>query len=117
MKTGMRSLIVVLQGKRPTHRGSVARRSCRALHQDLTGNGFLPPAPPTRAAAIPYSRPMASVATINPDSISVQPGGEAECELRVRNTGRIVDQFSFEALGDAAPWTTFEPSSVSLFPD
>jgi len=60
---------------------------------------------------------MASVATINPDSISVQPGGEAECELRVRNTGRIVDQFSFEALGDAAPWTTFEPSSVSLFPD
>ena len=60
---------------------------------------------------------MASVATINPASISVQPGGEAECELRVRNTGRIVDQFSFEALGDAAPWTTFEPSSVSLFPD
>jgi hypothetical protein len=60
---------------------------------------------------------MSSVATINPDSVSVQPGGEAECELRVRNTGRIVDQFSFEALGDAAPWTTFEPSSVSLFPD
>jgi len=60
---------------------------------------------------------MASVATINTDSVSVQPGGEAECELRVRNTGRIVDQFSFEALGDAAPWTTFEPSSVSLIPD
>ena len=60
---------------------------------------------------------MGSVATITKDSVSVQPGGEAECELRVRNTGRIVDQFSFEALGDAASWTTFEPSSVSLFPD
>jgi hypothetical protein len=34
---------------------------------------------------------MGSVATIAKDSISVQPGGEAECELRVRNTGRIVD--------------------------
>ncbi len=60
---------------------------------------------------------MGSVATLNTGSVSVQPGGEADCELRVRNTGRIVDQFTFEALGDAAPWTTFEPSSVSLFPD
>jgi hypothetical protein len=60
---------------------------------------------------------MGSVGTLNTGSVSVQPGGEAECELRVRNTGRIVDQFTFEALGDAAPWTTFEPSSVSLFPD
>jgi hypothetical protein len=60
---------------------------------------------------------MGSVGILKTGSVSVQPGGEAECELRVRNTGRIVDQFTFEALGDAAPWTTFEPSSVSLFPD
>ena len=60
---------------------------------------------------------MGAVATITPDSLHVQPGGEAACDIRVRNTGQVVDQFSFEALGDAASWATFEPSSVSLFPE
>ena len=94
--------------------GSVPRRSCRALHEDLTGRGFLPLVPPTRARALPYTRSMATLATLKPEAISVQPGGEAECELTIRNTGRIVDQFSFEALGSAAPWTSFEPSTVLL---
>ncbi len=60
---------------------------------------------------------MTCVATITPDLVPVQPGGEVTCEIRVRNTGTIVDQFSFEALGEGAPWVTFEPSTVSLFPD
>jgi hypothetical protein len=34
----------------------------------------------------------------------------------VRNTGTVVDQFSFEPLGDAAAWVSFEPATLSLFP-
>lgn len=51
------------------------------------------------------------------DSISVEPGGFVTTELRVRNTGDVVDQLTFEALGPAGDWATFEPVSLSLFPD
>src|SRR5205823_13075101 len=34
-----------------------------------------------------------------------------------RNTGTVVDRFSFEALGPAAPWVTFAPATLSLFPE
>jgi hypothetical protein len=37
--------------------------------------------------------------------------------MTVRNTGTVVDRYSFEALGSAAPWVTFAPSSLSLFPE
>lgn len=60
---------------------------------------------------------MSAVATISPEAVSVQPGKEAACEVRIRNTGTVVDEFALEALGDAAGWASFEPSSVSLFPD
>jgi hypothetical protein len=60
---------------------------------------------------------VASSTTINPEVLAVQPGGQAECQVRVRNTSTIVDQFSFEALGPAASWVAFEPASLSLFPD
>ena len=55
--------------------------------------------------------------TIDPEVLAVQPGGQAECQIRVRNTSTIVDQFSLEALGPAASWVAFEPPSLSLFPD
>ena len=60
---------------------------------------------------------MGATATLTPTSVKVPPGGEANCSLVVRNTGTIVDQFTFEVLGDAAAWSTVEPASVSLFPD
>jgi hypothetical protein len=37
--------------------------------------------------------------------------------MSVRNTGTVVDRFSFEALGSAAPWVTFAPRTMSLFPE
>jgi hypothetical protein len=46
----------------------------------------------------------------------VEPGGSASLELTVRNTGTVVDQFTFELLGGAAAWTTLDPPTVSLFP-
>jgi len=60
---------------------------------------------------------VGSIATISPETLPVDPGDEAACELRVRNTGNVVDQFSFEALGHVAPWVTFEPPSISLLPE
>ena len=46
----------------------------------------------------------------------VEPGASVSLELRVRNTGTVVDQFSFEVLGGAATWAEFDPVRVSLFP-
>jgi hypothetical protein len=60
---------------------------------------------------------VASIATITPASLAVEPGGQATCEVRVRNTGTVVDEFRFEILGDAAGWTTVTPPSLSLFPN
>jgi hypothetical protein len=46
----------------------------------------------------------------------VEPGASVSLELLVRNTGTVVDQFDFEVLGPAAVWSTFDPPTVSLFP-
>jgi hypothetical protein len=60
---------------------------------------------------------VASVATVSPARLSVEPGGQASCEVRVRNTGAVVDEFRFEILGDAGPWTVVTPPTLSLFPN
>ncbi len=46
----------------------------------------------------------------------VSPGAEVTVLLLVANTGSVVDQFSFQPLGQAASWTSVGPASVSLFP-
>ena len=48
--------------------------------------------------------------------MAVTPGSQASVQLRVRNTGSVVDQFTFQVLGDAQPWSTVVPPSLSLFP-
>lgn len=60
---------------------------------------------------------MGAAAVLSEESLTVEPGGMAVSEIRVRNTGEIVDQFTFDALGVAAEWATFDPPSLSLFPD
>ncbi|MDP8971339.1 MAG: hypothetical protein M3N52_12760, partial [Actinomycetota bacterium] len=60
---------------------------------------------------------MGATASLSGTALAVEPGESVDCELQVRNTGRVVDQFTFEVLGDAAPWATVEPESLSLFPD
>jgi hypothetical protein len=57
----------------------------------------------------------ASVTLLVP-SVAVQPGGEATIELRLRNTGTVVDEFGLSVLGDAAGWATVQPPTISLFP-
>jgi hypothetical protein len=53
---------------------------------------------------------------LTPSEIAVKAGAEAFCEVRVRNTGSIVDEFLIELKGDAAEWAVVEPASLRLFP-
>ena len=46
----------------------------------------------------------------------VAPGAQATAEIRVRNNGTVVDQFSIQVLGDAGTWSVAEPPVISLFP-
>lgn len=59
---------------------------------------------------------MGCSASLNPSTLAVSPGAQAEAQLRVRNTGTVVDEFTVEMLGDAAAWATAVPPSISLFP-
>lgn len=57
----------------------------------------------------------ASVALVK-SAVAVEPGSSVSIEVRVRNTGAVVDEFSLDVLGDAAGWASVEPPTLSLFP-
>lgn len=59
---------------------------------------------------------MGSSASLDRPELSVEPGQQVSAQLRVRNSGSVVDQFSFEGLGAAAAWIEAEPEVLSLFP-
>src|SRR5436189_81549 len=46
--------------------------------------------------------------------LSVTPGDQVRTEITVRNSGRVVDAYSFEPLGTLAPWMRVEPESLAL---
>jgi hypothetical protein len=58
----------------------------------------------------------AAVELVNP-SVTVGPGNTASTTVRIRNSGRIVDEFTLVPVGDFAAWMTVEPASLPLFPD
>jgi hypothetical protein len=55
-------------------------------------------------------------ASLSSSRVEVSPGGSANVELTVRNTGSVVDEFRVEVLGEAAQWSTPNPAVVPLFP-
>jgi hypothetical protein len=59
---------------------------------------------------------MGVIASIDSTSVTADPGAEASCSIRVRNTGMVVDQVLLDVLGDARPWTTVEPDQLNLLP-
>jgi hypothetical protein len=59
---------------------------------------------------------MGASAALQATEVVVAPGSDATVELRVRNTGTVVDQFTFQIIGNTAGWTSVEPPQVSLFP-
>lgn len=60
---------------------------------------------------------MATSVSLTDVNLAVTPGSSVSTQMRVRNTGDVVDQFNFQPLGDAAGWITVEPPSVRLFPN
>jgi hypothetical protein len=59
---------------------------------------------------------MGAMASLSNAVPKVEPGGEAQVVVTVRNTGSVVDQFAIDVLGDAAAWSVVEPAQLSLFP-
>ncbi|MEO7369741.1 MAG: hypothetical protein ABIZ69_02695, partial [Ilumatobacteraceae bacterium] len=59
---------------------------------------------------------MGSSASLDRPELAVEPGQEVTAQLRVRNNGSVVDQFTFEGLGSGATWIEAEPEVLSLFP-
>lgn len=58
-----------------------------------------------------------AVAVRLPDTgVATDPGSESVCEVRIRNTGQVVDQFMVELVGDPQAWTEVEPATVNLLP-
>jgi hypothetical protein len=60
---------------------------------------------------------MGATASLDTDTVAVEPGAQVSCELKLRNTGTVVDQFTVTLRGDAAGWATVQPETLSLFPD
>jgi hypothetical protein len=63
-----------------------------------------------------YTPPVGASVTLGASVVQVEPGGEAALDVRLRNTGTVVDEFSIDVLGDAAAWAVAEPPTISLFP-
>src|SRR5688572_22825416 len=59
---------------------------------------------------------MPAVVTLMTPVVTADPGGEAVAELRIRNTGTIVDQFACNLVGEASAWARCDPAVLSLFP-
>jgi len=60
---------------------------------------------------------MPAVVSLLTPLVNVEPGGEGVAEVRIRNTGGIVDQFMCNLLGEASAWARCDPPVVSLFPN
>jgi hypothetical protein len=59
---------------------------------------------------------MSATAVLETRVLTVEPGAEVAVAIRVRSTGRVVDQFALEVLGEAAAWAVVEPPLLPLFP-
>lgn len=60
---------------------------------------------------------MPAAVSISTPVVTVQPGGEGATEVRIRNTGTVVDQFACNLVGDASAWARCEPPVLGIFPN
>lgn len=60
---------------------------------------------------------MGASAELDRTTLPVEPGGQSEVRLRVRNTGDVVDSFTFSPVGIAPGWVAVEPAEIRLFPE
>lgn len=59
---------------------------------------------------------MATIASLEPANLAVEPGSQSSLTVKVRNNGSIVDRFELSVVGPLSPWAHVEPASLSLFP-
>jgi len=59
---------------------------------------------------------VGAIAALSPSTIAVVPGEPAGFDVRLRNNGTVVDEFTVDVVGDAAEWATAAPPNLSLFP-
>jgi len=55
--------------------------------------------------------------SLSPTELVVGAGERAGAEVRVANTGAVVDQYLLTLEGAPAPWTVIEPSVLNLYPE
>ncbi len=59
---------------------------------------------------------MSASVILSEPNLRVDAGDVVTCEVAVRNTGTVVDEYTVKVLGDPARWASVEPTSVSLLP-
>ncbi|WP_370351682.1 LamG-like jellyroll fold domain-containing protein [Catenulispora sp. EB89] len=59
---------------------------------------------------------MSQWVNLEPLSAAVEPGDSTVVDLRIRNTGDIVEEYRVEVVGDPAMWCAVEPSTIRLYP-
>ncbi len=59
---------------------------------------------------------MGASARLENNALSVEPGAAAVVRVKIQNTGQVVDEFTFQVLGDAAAWAAVAPATIPLFP-
>lgn len=59
---------------------------------------------------------MGATGFLDAATVTVEPGQDTSCELKVRNSGDVVDQFTLDVVGDAEGWTVVEPKHINLLP-
>jgi hypothetical protein len=88
------------------------------LHSRAERAPYLTADPEDRPPQPPRTVAQAGVAaTLTPAEIAAQPGQRGTCEVRVANTGTIVDQILLTVEGAPAGWASVEPAMVNLYPD
>lgn len=59
---------------------------------------------------------MTVATSLSSTELTVEAGGEAGCELTIRNAGDVVDQYTLELVGAATDWATVDPPVLNLMP-
>ena len=55
--------------------------------------------------------------SLQPATLTVDPGGQAVCTVTIKNTGSIVEAFNIAVVGAASGWAVVDPPAISLLPD
>jgi hypothetical protein len=78
------------------------------------GSRFGPGTPKRTLGAMTVTTSLAT--TLSRHRLSVDAGGEASCDLQLRNTSDVVDQFDVDVVGPAAAWARAETPVINLMP-